>query len=291
MTEKNAGIEYDREVFAPSAAPASSGNPSLRGIFILFASIVAIVALGFLGYKIIAQSEISSSGADSRVLAQRLSAIEQRLEQVEKENHRRALVVPAPTPKNDPPPASNSSSSTAAQPKYRVSPTPAQQSRPVSATDPATQSKITGLQQGLGALKNDTTANREAWQATTNKLADVAGQVNGQSVQILRNQDEVNQLLAHTEKTSIPFELLRGSDPQLVGPVHLGLKSTNQKNYRYTLCVYVEQSCLELRDRNRFEVVEFIVSRNSPPLEVIATRVTKEGILGYLEVPHEIAGH
>jgi hypothetical protein len=115
--------------------------------------------------------------------------------------------------------------------------------------------------------------------------------VNSQSVQILRNQDEVNQLLAHTEKTSIPFELLRGSDPQLVGPVHLGLKSTNQKNYRYTLCVYVEQSCLELRDRNRFEVVEFIVSRNSPPLEVIATRVTKEGILGYLEVPREMVGH
>jgi hypothetical protein len=294
MTEKNAGIDYDREVFAPSADPASSGNPSLRGIFILFASIVAIVALGFLGYKIIAQSEISGSGADSRILAQvdqRLSAIEQRLEQVEKENHRRSLVVPAPTPKNDAPPASNSSSSTAAQPKYRVSPTPAQQSRPVSATDPATQSKIAGLQQGLGALKNDTTANREAWQATTNKLSDVAGQVNSQSVQILRNQDEVNQLLAHTEKTSIPFELLRGSDPQLVGPVHLGLKSTNQKNYRYTLCVYVEQSCLELRDRNRFEVVEFIVSRNSPPLEVIATRVTKEGILGYLEVPREMVGH
>ena len=122
MTDKNAGIEYDREVFAPSADSSSSGNPSLRGIFILFASLVAIVALGFLGYKIIAQGEISGSIGDSRLLGQldqRLSTIEQRLEQLEKENHRRSLVVPAPTPKTDPPPASNGSS-TAAQPKYRV---------------------------------------------------------------------------------------------------------------------------------------------------------------------------
>jgi len=164
---------------------------------------------------------------------------------------------------------------------------PTQQTR---AAEAATQNKIAGLQQGLGAVQSDTAANRDALQATSNRLADVAGQVNSQSVQILRNQDEVNQLLAHSEKISIPFELLRGAEPQIVGPVRLGLKSTSQKNYRYTLCVYVEPTCLELKDRNRFEVVEFIVSRNSPPLEVIATRVTKEGILGYLEVPREMAG-
>jgi hypothetical protein len=291
MDRKNAGIEYDREAFIPAADAMSDGNPSFRGVLVLLASIAAIVALAFLGYKIVAQSDVSGSVGDSRVLNQldqRLSGIEQRLEQLEQENHRRWYAPPAQAAKNDPP-ATSSSANAAAPPTYRVSPT--QHTRAVaSVADPGTQNKITGLQQGLGALQNDTTANREAWQATSNKLADVAGQVNSQSVQILRNQDEVNQLLAHSEKTSIPFEILRSSEPQLVGPVRLALKSTNQKNFRYTLCVYVEQTCLELKDRNRFEVVEFIVSRNSPPLEVIATRVTKEGILGYLEVPREISG-
>lgn len=289
MDRKNAGIEYDREAFIPAADAMSDGNPSLRGVLVLLASIAAIAALAFLGYKIVAQSDASGSFADSRVLSQldqRLSGIEQRLEQIEQENHRRGY-APAAQPAKSDPPAASTSANAAAPPAYRVTPTP--RPRPAAA-DPATQNKLAGLQQGLGALQNDTTANREAWQATSNKLADVAGQVNSQSVQILRNQDEVNQLLAHSEKTSIPFELLRGSEPQLVGPVHLALKSTNQKNFRYTLCVYVEQTCLELKDRNRFEVVEFIVSRNSPPLEVIATRVTKEGILGYLEVPREISG-
>jgi hypothetical protein len=289
MDRKNAGIEYDREAFIPAADRLSDSNPSLRGVLVLVASIAAIIALAFLGYKIVAQSDVGAgSPSDSRVLGQldqRLSGIEQRLGQLEQENHRRTYAFPAPTPKADPPSAAASAPAVASPPRYQVIPT--QKTR---AADAATQNKIAGLQQGLGAVQSDTAANRDALQATSNRLADVAGQVNSQSVQILRNQDEVNQLLAHSEKISIPFELLRGAEPQVVGPVRLGLKSSNQKNYRYTLCVYVEPTCLELKDRNRFEVVEFIVSRNSPPLEVIATRVTKEGILGYLEVPREMAG-
>lgn len=292
MDRKNAGIEYDREAFIPAADRLSDSNPSLRGVLVLVASIAAIIALAFLGYKIVAQSDVGGgSPSDSRMLGQldqRLSGIEQRLEQLEQENHRRNYPFPGPTPKTDTPSAAASAPVVASPPRYQVVPT--QKTRAAGATDAATQNKIAGLQQGLGAVQSDTAANRDALQATSNRLADVAGQVNSQSVQILRNQDEVNQLLAHSEKISIPFELLRGAEPQVVGPVRLGLKSSNQKNYRYTLCVYVEPTCLELKDRNRFEVVEFIVSRNSPPLEVIATRVTKEGILGYLEVPREMAG-
>jgi hypothetical protein len=292
MDRKNAGIEYDREAFIPAADRLSDSNPSLRGVLVLVASIAAIIALAFLGYKIVAQSDVGGgSPSDSRILGQldqRLSGIEQRLEQLEQENHRRNYAFPGPPPKAETPSAAASAPAVASPPRYQVVPT--QKTRAAGATDAATQNKIAGLQQGLGAVQSDTAANRDALQATSNRLADVAGQVNSQSVQILRNQDEVNQLLAHSEKISIPFELLRGAEPQVVGPVRLGLKSSNQKNYRYTLCVYVEPTCLELKDRNRFEVVEFIVSRNSPPLEVIATRVTKEGILGYLEVPREMAG-
>jgi len=293
MDRKNAGIEYDRDAFAPSADRLAEGNPSLRGVFILLGSIIAIVALGLLGYKIVTQSDIAGSSGDSRVLArvdQRLSGIEQRMEQLEQENHRRTYSAPAQILKSDPP-AAQTNSSAAARSRYQVAPAGTERSRNVfAAPDTATQNKIAGLQQGLGTLANDTAANRDALQVTSNKLADVAGQVSSQSVQILRNQDEVNQLLAHSEKTSIPFELLRGAEPQLIGPVRIALKSANQKNNRYTLCVFVEQTCLELKDRNRFEVVEFIVSRNSPPLEVIATRVSKDGILGYLEVPRGLAG-
>jgi type II secretory pathway component PulJ len=295
--DKSTGIDYDRQVFVPPAQQPTAA-PSPAGIFFFLAIVAAILVLGFIGYKAITQNSSSGSAADLRTLnemQQRLSAVEERLAQAEKENRRRALVAqPASNAKKEEPlPAQSSNRSTPARTAYQVSISPRlpQPPRVIAVPDPATAQKIAGIQQGLGTLQNDTTANREAWQATTDKLTDVVGQIGTQRVQILRNQDEVNQLLAHSERTAIPFELLRGSDPQLIGPVHLGLKSTNQRSRRYTLCVYIEQACLELKDKALFEVAEFIVARDQPPLEIIATKVSKDGILGFLEVPRQQTQH
>jgi len=113
----------------------------------------------------------------------------------------------------------------------------------------------------------------------------MAGRVGTQGAAILQNQDELNQLLARTEMETIPFELLRGSSPKRVGPVSLVLKSSNSKTQHYTLCVYVQPSCIELKDRALHEVVGFVAQRNSAPLEVIATKIINDEILGYLAVP------
>jgi Tfp pilus assembly protein PilE len=291
MDNKTAGIDYDRQVFAPSAQQPAA-TPSAASIFFFVAVIAAILALGYVGYKGFVQSS-GGSTADVRALnemQQRVNALEERLAQAEKENHRRALAATqsSQNSKNDTPAVpAQSSAHSALRPSYRISGSPAPQPSHAAAPDTATAQKLAGIQQGLGALQNDATSNREAWQATTDKLADVAGQVGVQSVQILRNQDEVNQLLVRTERVAIPFELLHGADPQLIGPVHLGLKSTNQKAQRYTLCVYVQTSCLELKDKAIYEVAQFAISRDSAPLEVIATKISKDGILGYLEIPRD----
>ncbi|HTU34002.1 MAG TPA: hypothetical protein VMF66_09390 [Candidatus Acidoferrum sp.] len=159
------------------------------------------------------------------------------------------------------------------------------------ASDPATGQRLTKLQQGVGQLEQNQQASSEAWQATTDRLADMAGQVGSQNVQILRNQDELNELVNRTEMEAIPFELLRGSNPTPVGPVALVLKSTNPKKQSYTVCVYVQPSCVELKDRMIHEVVQFVAARNSTPLEIVATRIVKDEILGYLEVPRNQAAH
>jgi hypothetical protein len=121
-------------------------------------------------------------------------------------------------------------------------------------------------------------------------LAEMAGQVGTQSVEILRNQDEINQLLVRTEMEAIPFELRRGADPQPVGPVSLVLKSTNPKAQRYTLCVHIQNSCIDLKDRALHEVVQFILVRNTTPVQVIATKITKDEVLGYIEAPRHHSG-
>jgi hypothetical protein len=284
MSDKSSGLDFDRQLFVQPEAPASRPKSNVAGLLFAFA---IIAALAFLAFKLIPQIVRDSASANSPALAdldKRLIQIEGRLEKLE------ASRRGAAQSKNDQPSAPNDTSSKPeVKTVYQISPAQKQRNlsgaNPTPTSDPATVQRLSALQQGLGAVQSNEAANREAWQATTDKLADMAGQVGTQGVEILRNQDELNQLLARTEMEAIPFELLRGSNPQPVGPVSLVLKSSNPKTQRYTLCVYVQPSCIELKDRTLHEVVQFVVSRNTTPLEVIATKITKDQVLGYLEVP------
>jgi hypothetical protein len=292
MDHKSSGIEYDREMFVPSAEQTS--GPSVMAILVFVLGVVAVAALGFFGYRVMTQSGGGNvSAADTRALLQvqqRLSQIDDRLDRLEQENHRLAAAQSLANSKQSAVVAQNNENPKApGQVIYRVSPTVIQQQR-VATPDPATTQKLAALQKDLGAAQDDASANREAWQATTDRLADVAGQVGSQHGAILRSQDELNQLLAQTDRSALSFELRRGASPEQLGPVTVALKSTNAKNQRYTLCVYVQRSCVELKDRTLYEVVQVALSRTAPALQVIATKVGRDGITGYLEVPHGAAG-
>jgi hypothetical protein len=281
--DKSSGVGFDRQAFATSAEQAPrSASPLIRiGLLLL-----GVVALGFVGYKIVTHAFADSPAADSRALLQvqqQLTEIQGRLEKLE-QTRARAAAASSSNAKVDPSASADGNAHKTPRTAYQVTPAYTQPKR-VVVPDPATSRKLDGIQKGLGTLQNDTSANREAWQATTDRLADVAGEVGTQRVEILRNRDEVDQLLARTERTAIPFELLRGSNPQSFGSVSLGLKAANQKNHHYTMCVYVQGSCIELRDRSLYEVVEFSLTRGSQPLMVVATKVAKDRVLGFLELP------
>jgi hypothetical protein len=289
MDRKSEGIEFNRDAFV-SGPPKESNTGSRLIIGVLL--VVSVVALGLIAYKVLIQSAGTASATDGRIVAQldqRLSMIEDRLDQLEKDRGRKAA-APAPAAPA-PQPAAEPVATRPAGPRYQVmNPTPQQHMPTTAAPDPATAAKLAGLQQGVGSLQNEANANKEAWQATTDRLADVAGQIGSQHNAVIKNQEQLNQLLARTSLSAIPFELRRGSNRQPVGPVSLTLKTTNIRSHRYTLCVWVEDSCIELRDKTMFEVVEFAISKDSAPLEVIATKVGRDVIVGYLEVPREKSG-
>jgi hypothetical protein len=291
MTDKTSGIDFDRQAFVQTQAPSS--RPGLRIGGLIFA-LVAIAVIAVLTYKVVPQiaKEPASAGDPALTeLDKRLGAIDARLEKLETT---RTVAMP-PWEENPADPKQTTSKPTVKS-YYLISPVPPQQARPadpppVAVPDPATAQRLSSLQQGLGALQSDQIANREALQATTNRIAEMQGQVGAQGVQILQSQDELNQLLARTEIDAIPFELLRGASPQQVGPVSLFLKSSNPKTQRYTVCAFVQSTCIELKDRSLHEVVQFVASRNSAPLGIIATKIMKYQILGYLEVPRDLSAH
>jgi hypothetical protein len=289
MTDKS-GIDFDRQAFVQPQASQKTQGVRVGGL--LFA-VAIIAAMAFIGYKLLLQTatySASNTGPTLTDLDKRLASIESRLDKLERS--RKAIVAVKPEPStevNEPLPKP------VVRTVYQISPAPRRETRaaPVlaPAPDPSTTTRLSNLQQGLGDLQQSEAANEQAWQATTDRLADMAGQVGTQGVEILRSQDELNELLSRTEMEAIPFELLRGSNPQPVGPISMVLKSTSPKTQRYTVCVYVGPSCVELKDRVLLEVVQFVTSRNGAPLEVIATKIVKDEILGYLEVPRDRSGH
>jgi hypothetical protein len=254
--------------------------------------------LGFSVYKHFGGTDATNAGGVRQSLAeiqQQLNGIEKRLGVLE--NRRKAELPKAPPDVKGPETVvpSQSAIPRAPQAQIQVSPAFVRHSQPVAAQsplpDPVSTRRLATLEQGIGALQEETGSNREALQATTNRLAEVAGELGAQNGRIIKNQDELSRFLGRTEHTAVTFELHRGLVPEPVGPVRISLKTSNQKSQRYTLCVYLQDSCIQVKDRVVFEVVQLAVSRDTGPLELIATKVDKDGIVGYLEVPRENPDH
>ena len=89
MDRKSDGIEFNREAFVASTPKEASAGPRL---FIGLLLVVSVAALGLIVYKVLIQNAGGSGGTtDARVVAeldQRLSMIEDRLDQIEKELRR-----------------------------------------------------------------------------------------------------------------------------------------------------------------------------------------------------------
>jgi|SRR5437016_2071867 len=277
------GIEFDRQVFTTPMDTPRKPVPQAFGMVLL---VLALGLAGFVGYKIFTQASQNSALASAKAqvdqLQQQLADSQKRLEDMEK--HRRAVKVEPAAPAVAVPTAVKTAP---ARPVYRVVAASALPPQPkpaapvptvVSAPAPADNAKTEAMQSEL-------TANHDAWQATTDRLADVVGVVGQQQNELSETRETVNQLLAQTRRQALSFELMRGTNRMPVGPVTLQLKSVDSKAQRYSVCVYVEDRCIELKDRVLNEVVVFVVSKGSAPLELVATKVLRDQIVGYLEVP------
>src|SRR4029077_11655831 len=104
------------------------------------------------------------------------------------------------------------------------------------------------VNQHTTAIQSELNANHQAWQATTDRLADVVGVVGQQQNELTETREAVNQLLSQSRRQALPFELQRGNNRMPVGPVTLQLKAVDLKGQRYSVCVYFEDRCIELKD-------------------------------------------
>jgi uncharacterized membrane protein YdfJ with MMPL/SSD domain len=274
-----AGIDFDPQQFVAPSDPAPQQPSRIVGLVIL---LIALAGIGYVSYKLVSGTNPSSASTESdnlQQIQQQLADIKERIDELETRHKVVASEPAVALPKTGPTVAPTQARS---KPAYQIS--------AASALDPQRIPKVvapTPAPRPTAASSESDAANREAWQATSNRLADVAGVVGSQQGEISQTREQLNQLLAQTRRTALQFELTRGTERQSVGPLELQLKSADPKRQRYSLCVYVSNECVELKDRALDEVVVFVLSRGSMPLELVATRISHNGIVGYVEVPSE----
>jgi hypothetical protein len=281
-----AGIEFDRQVFAPTTETENKTSPKIFGTVAL---VVALGLAGLVGYKIFTQVSqqhaLSEANAQIEQLQLQLADSQKQMEDIQKK-HKPAAKVEVPAPA-----VTSAATTKAVEPRrtYHVTagsvvpPQPAKL-QPVSQTTAAP-----AVSAETAEMKSELTANHEAWQATTDRLADVVGVVGQQQNEISETREAVNQLLSQTKRQAVSFELQKGNSQMPVGPVALQLKSVDLKGQRYSVCVYFQERCTELKDRSLNEVVVFVVSKNNTPMELIATKILHDQVVGYLQVPVEPA--
>jgi cytoskeletal protein RodZ len=274
-----AGLEFNRQAFVPSETVQPRSAIQLLTPVLL---VLALALVGYVGYKVILVNVQNNSvaSATERIerLQQQVAEMQRQLEVAEK--HRKTFAAPPSVPEPEPKISNTAPSSHTI---YRIATASAFPAQAKDATVPAAPSAALPVSPANSA---EVAANHEAWEATTNRLADVVGVVGTQQGEITATRDALNELLTESRRQAVSFELDKGINRVPVGPVILQFKSVDTKAQRYTVCViFNQQKCIELKDRALNEVVVFVVARNSAPLELIATRIEHDQIAGYLEIP------
>lgn len=280
-----ADAEFNRTTLtSPTVEPRRPGFGGFGAIFL----VVVLAAAGFVGYKIIQSgAPVAAAAQQDRNLAklqQQLTSIEQRLDRLER---RRAatqsalasesrVTVPSPAAAPSPhPDKKHSPDSFEAQ-----SQAPSQRAQTENLAHPEQAPQLTNA-----SSASDTTASREAWQATANQLTDVVGVVGSQQDELSKTQAELGRLAAQAQRFAVPFQLRRGSRPQAVGPVSLQLRNSDARRQRYSIDVFLDEKPVEFKDRAVDELVDFVLPGESVPLRFVATKINHDFISGYMEVP------
>lgn len=272
--------EFQRpNLTSPDVEPSSAG---FHGLGVLVAVLLLAGAV-VVGYRIITTGIPAAPAAqqdrNGAKIQQQLDNIEKRLDRLER--YRTSAAKAAGSANSIEPlraAASKTANSLKASPKSSPADSPVAQ--------PETPREIAAaVRQVASAPAQESVADRQAWQATADQLTDVVGIIGSQQTELSQTRKELGQLSAETQRFAVPFELRRGSRPQIVGPVSMELKSSDAKGQRYSVSVFLDDKPVEFKNRAVDELVDFVLPGQSEPLRFVATRIGRDLISGYIEVP------
>ncbi len=311
------GPVFDRQVFVKKqqAPKPLSRSPVPGGLVLVL--VAALSAFATYRYVKAGGKEPSNTADKARIaeLQTQLKAMQDHVQELEKRRHAAAArqvpqeskpsaAKPAPAvntlrakpaPRPDNPLASESKPAAKAVAKdpghmdagSAASASPLRAS-PSTPKPPASAGPVVSTKE-LTALRGNLAANHEEWQATTDRLGNVVGQLDSQRSAIQQTQSGVNYLLERGQRSDITFALKKGSGLQHVGPIALELESTSVKGQHYSIRMMVDDKSVVLKDRALNEIVQFYTSRSKYPLRLIVSQIGRRNVSGTLAVPTELS--
>jgi len=149
----------------------------------------------------------------------------------------------------------------------------------------AVSSAVTDVKTDVGGVKADVAKTRSDLAETNNQLTSMKGDLNGHSVLIARNNDELEILKHKGDRDYYQFTLVKGLKQQ-VGTVSLELKRADSKRSRYTLAVFSDDKVYEKKDKSLNEPLQFYSGKDPVLFEIVVNNVSaRNTVTGYLSSP------
>lgn len=102
---------------------------------------------------------------------------------------------------------------------------------------------------------------------------------------IAKTHDELVALEKKGERNYYEFDLTKSKQFKRVGSLSLSLRKTNTKHDYFDLAMIVDDFTLDKKHVNLYEPVLVYPSDSQQPLELVANRIDKNGIHGYVSEP------
>jgi hypothetical protein len=275
--------QFDREAFVASKESPSPGPFSVPVAVV--AAIIIFMFAGFVLYEFGFAKRRASGGAGQALelnqLKEKLSALDHRLDQMEKKHKSVPAATLAARPEQEPDKSAElPRSRTLTRTVYRIAPPSASLLRSSAAGLPQAGAQLALEDKHISSLRSEVAASREEWEATADRLGTVVGELGSQRDEI----DSLNQSIDRSQRQDYAFLLEKKSGPQHVGPLTLWLESTDTRTGHYTMRVLVNDKWIEFKNRALHEAVEFYTDGQAHPVELVVSGISRGQVMGNVGV-------
>ncbi len=141
------------------------------------------------------------------------------------------------------------------------------------------QTQLAEQKKQLKETQDQVAKNRSDLEGSLNSTRD---ELNGS---IAKTHEELVALAKRGERNYFEFDLSKSKNFQRVGPVALSLRKADTKHKSFDMQMIVDDNQLSKKKVNLFEPVWIHTENESQPVQVVANRIDKDHIHGYVSAP------